>query len=238
MWTGKWWHAVQTGLPVGSTIAPVIISTDKTQLTQFSRSCQAYPIYLTIGNLLCRPSEHGTMLLGYLSADKILSSKLTKTEKKMKTQHLFHASMHLILYPLRQAGIDSVEVICGDGSVRHVYPILVCYVTDYPEQVLVTCSKSGTCPKCQCRRDGLQDLNKYPPCTADWIMSVITEGETMTHSTTQHAKFCMSQDFSGSIHHPFWEGFPFTDIHISITPDVLHQLYQGIFKHIVKWCTP
>ena len=36
---------------------------------------------------------------------------------------------------------------------------------------------------------------------------------------------------------PFWDGFPLYDIHLSITPDVLHQLYQGIVKYLVLWCT-
>jgi hypothetical protein len=51
MWTGKWWTVIQvslisgqgclltklqTKLPTGASLAPVIIATDKTQLTQFS----------------------------------------------------------------------------------------------------------------------------------------------------------------------------------------------------------
>ncbi|KDQ51824.1 hypothetical protein JAAARDRAFT_139807 [Jaapia argillacea MUCL 33604] len=46
----------------------------------------------------------------------------------------------------------------------------------------------------------------------------------------------MSQDVSGCVHRPFWEGFPFANIHKSMMPDVLHQLYQGVFKHLVTWC--
>ncbi|KAJ7215979.1 hypothetical protein GGX14DRAFT_607041, partial [Mycena pura] len=35
--------------------------------------------------------------------------------------------------------------------------------------------------------------------------------------------------------HPFWEHLPYTNIFISITSDVLHQLYQGVIKHLIAW---
>ncbi|KAJ8463177.1 hypothetical protein ONZ51_g10422 [Trametes cubensis] len=35
--------------------------------------------------------------------------------------------------------------------------------------------------------------------------------------------------------HPFWEQLPFVNIFYSITPDVLHQLYQGVVKHLISW---
>ncbi|KAF7350107.1 hypothetical protein MVEN_01312800 [Mycena venus] len=51
MWTADWWWEIQKLLPPGSTLAPIIISTDKTQLTRFSGDQQAWPMYLTVGNI-------------------------------------------------------------------------------------------------------------------------------------------------------------------------------------------
>jgi hypothetical protein len=34
---------------------------------------------------------------------------------------------------------------------------------------------------------------------------------------------------------PFWKDLPYVNIFQSITPDVLHQLYQGILKHMIAW---
>ncbi|KAE9395471.1 hypothetical protein BT96DRAFT_942383 [Gymnopus androsaceus JB14] len=33
----------------------------------------------------------------------------------------------------------------------------------------------------------------------------------------------------------FWVGFPLVDIHRCVTPDILHQLYQGALKHLIGW---
>ncbi|KAE9390999.1 hypothetical protein BT96DRAFT_959647 [Gymnopus androsaceus JB14] len=46
----------------------------------------------------------------------------------------------------------------------------------------------------------------------------------------------MKQEVSGYTYRPFWDELPFCDIHFCITPDVLHQLYQGVLRHIITWC--
>ncbi|KAF8145350.1 hypothetical protein K438DRAFT_1501503, partial [Mycena galopus ATCC 62051] len=148
-------------LPTGAALAPVIIATDKTQLTQFSGGKSAYPVYLTLGNipkaLRRKPSQNACILLAYLSVDKISRKALSQQTVKMRNQKLFHASMRLILQPLVAAGNNGIEVTGGDGSVRLVFPILASYVADYPEQCLVGCSKYGTCPNCQKSASDLQD---------------------------------------------------------------------------------
>ncbi|THU79968.1 hypothetical protein K435DRAFT_696683 [Dendrothele bispora CBS 962.96] len=159
MWTGKWWHAIQKNLPTGATLAPVIIASDKTHLTQFTGGKSAYPVYLTIGNLpkaiRRKPSSQACVLLAYLSVDKIGKAGLSQTQLKTRNYQLFHESMKVILEPLKKAEKEGILMTSGDGLVRRVYPVLAAYVADYPEQCLVTCSKYGTCPQCQCPAEAL-----------------------------------------------------------------------------------
>ena len=49
--TGNWWWDTQEQLPQGATIVPVIFAFDKTHLTNFSGDKQAWPLYMTIGNI-------------------------------------------------------------------------------------------------------------------------------------------------------------------------------------------
>ncbi|PPQ85108.1 hypothetical protein CVT26_005404 [Gymnopilus dilepis] len=232
---------LQSKLPRGATLAPVIIATDKTQLTNFSGSKSAYPVYLTVGNIpkaiRRKPSKKACILIGYLSVDKIDRKQMSNRAYRSKMQRLFHESMRIILEPLRKAGHEGVEMTSADGSVRWVFPILSCYVADYPEQCLVTCSKYGTCIKCKARAAELQDPEAKEARTQSWTEGVLHEAHSSAGQNSRaFYERCMEQDVAGGVPKPFWTDFPLCDIHRAITPDVLHQLYQGVLKHLIAWC--
>lgn len=111
---------LQSKLPKGATLAPVIIATDKTQLTQFSGNKSAYPVYLTIGNipkaLRRKPSKHACILIAYLSVDKVDRTKMTDIEHCSRVQRVFHESMRTVLEPLVEAGNQGVEMVGSDGA--------------------------------------------------------------------------------------------------------------------------
>lgn len=224
----------------GATIAPVIIATDKTQLTQFSGSKQAYPVYLTIGNLPAgkrrKPTEMGAILLAYLSTDKLASSTLTAAQKQSKLQELFHESMRHILEPLIEAGKTGVPMTSADGKTRSVHPILACYVADYPEQCLVTTAKSTTCPKCYTSKDDLGHRSKGKRRTTKGTLDSIDTA--LRHKKKTFHTVCQEEEhlLCGHVQRPFWSDLPYCDIHLAITPDVLHQLYGGMLKYIIDWC--
>ncbi|KAH9905099.1 uncharacterized protein B0H18DRAFT_883959 [Fomitopsis serialis] len=235
--TGQWWWATQKHLESempGATIIPVILSSDKTQLTSF-RNKTAYPVYLTIGNLpkeiRRKPSHRGQILLAYLPTSRLEHIK-NKAARRRTLANLFHACMSMATEPLRVAGVDGVPMASGDGIVRRCHPILVIYVGDYPEQVLVTGTYTGDCPICKCPHD---ELGTYP-CPYDYRNLDEALDALAFAGTGEYNRACDDAGIK-PIQHPFWEGLPYVDIYRAITPDILHQLHQGIIKHLLAWLT-
>jgi hypothetical protein len=196
-------------------------------------------VYLTLGNipkaLRRKPSKQACVLIGYLPVETELlkGSGLSKRQIGSRHQRLFHDAMRHILTPLIDAGKNGVHMTGGNGEVRLVFPILACYSADFPEQCLVACAKSGTCPKCQTPAKSLNNSNPSSARTPQWTLNVMENAQASSETTNQYYDTCMAKDVSGSVYHPFWKDFPFTDIHIALTPDVLHQLYQGVIATLI-----
>ncbi|KAI0821653.1 hypothetical protein BC628DRAFT_1491058 [Trametes gibbosa] len=236
--TGDWWWTVQEALDrqqEGSTVIPVIISSDKTQLTMIGNK-SAYPVYMTIGNLpkdiRCKPSRRGQILLAYLPTSK-LEHIANKAARRRTLANLYHACLSRVLAPLETAGYEGLAVASGDGLVRRGHPIFAVHVGDYPEQLLVTGCKNGECPKCQIPRTELgRDSDTDRPLRS--LQKVLDALATLDEGPREYAKMCQEAGIK-PLFHPFWERLPFTNIFEAITPDLLHQLYQGVVKHLISW---
>ncbi|KAG1886982.1 hypothetical protein F4604DRAFT_1877587 [Suillus subluteus] len=224
MHTGKWWWDAQKKLDChspGSTIISIIISSDKTQVTLFCNK-SIYPVYLTIGNIpkeiQCKPSRSAHILLAYL-----LSSW------RQTMVNLYHACLSHVLAPLKSVGLDGLCMASEDGALHQCHPLFASFVGNYPEQLLATGIKFGECPKCDIDADEMG--SNTTPFHLQKLNEVLDALAALNEGNLSFVHACSLAGIKPIVH-PFWEDLPFTNIFCVITPDVLHQLYQGLIKHL------
>ena len=144
--------------------------------------------------------------------------------------------MGKILQPLQDVGLSGIFMTSGDGLTRRNHPLFTCFIGDYPEQILVTCVSTGKCPTCLKPCD---ELGEYDPDEAPGfrdLEQVLTTLDSFEIDPGGFLQTCAEARIKPVID-PFWKDLPYTHIYCSITPDVLHQLYQGILKHLISWVT-
>ncbi|KAG8992804.1 hypothetical protein FRB90_000895 [Tulasnella sp. 427] len=227
--TGNWWWKTQAKLGDGATVVPIIVSTDKTSLKVLSSGSEAYPAYLTIGNIpkatRRKPSMHAQLLFAYLPTEQFTATMLSKDQVRRAKHQAIHHAMKRIFKSLKVAGRDGVEMASGDGKVRRCHLIVAVYVADYPEQCLVTCTRYMHCPICHVEPN---DLGKYGESRRRRQRETVQKlDQARDASTRVGANLILKEAGNTDTLEPFVTGLPFTDRNQSITPDILHQLYQG-----------
>ncbi|EPQ55314.1 hypothetical protein GLOTRDRAFT_129596 [Gloeophyllum trabeum ATCC 11539] len=234
MWTGDWWWDVQSKLPPGATVAPVILASDKTQLSRHRGDKEAWPVYLTIGNIEKAtrrlPSSHAMILIGYLPVAELAC--ISEKARSAVGYKLYHFCMRRILESLVKAGSEGVEMVCADRWVRLVFPILAAYVADHPERCLIACCKQNRCPQCLVDATELGEL-------LDGLRyrDAQRTKKILEHKATGRRVRAYLEEGLRPVDKPCWTDLPHTDIHRCFMPDLLHQVHKGIIKdHLVQWC--
>ncbi|KAJ7595561.1 hypothetical protein C8J56DRAFT_1001694 [Mycena floridula] len=212
MHTGCWWWTTQEALEKeapGCTIIPIILSSDKTQVTLFCNK-SAYPLYLTIGNILKevrrKPSCRAYILLAYLPTTK-LTHKLN---------------------------LSRIPMAAGNGTVYLTQSLFAIFIGDYTEQILTGGVKNMHCATCPTDKNHLGD---FPSAASEEYRDLIAILDALDKFDNDPAHFFSACKGAGikPLIDPFWKGLPFAHIYRLITPDILHQLYQGVIKHLLKW---
>ena len=126
-----------------------------------------------------------------------------------------------MIEPFFQPARDGILLPGPDSQLRNCFPILSVYIADYPEQVLLTLIKYGSCPKCKVPSNVIaNDLSIHQPYSQH-NNNVLRQSLSTQDLWAQHELINIM---------PFTTSWPSSDIHVVISPDSLHQIFKGVFQ--------
>jgi hypothetical protein len=228
---------LQASLPVGATVIPVILASDKTHLTNFSGDKSAWPIYLSIGNINAKtrnsPSKRTWVTIAYLP---IVQFDDHEKIRGTLCDRFFHQCCRIVFSSLIRPGVNGIKITDSCGDVRLCFPRVAAYIADYPEQVLINVAGGLTSPISIATYHELGNADPSPPRTYAWITERIREAcNTVDPSlVAQYAIVARRLGLNG-VHIPFWLDLPGYEPDICLSPDLLHGAHMMLRDHVVKW---
>jgi hypothetical protein len=141
-----------------------------------------------------------------------------------------------ILERLGEAGTTGIFMPTGDGQVHRNHPLVACFSGDYPEQVLTTCVPTGKCATCPTPRDEMGDYTRDENLGLHDLDRILEALDSFDDDPGGFLQTCAEAGIKPVVD-PFWKNLPYVHIYRSITPDILHQMYQGVLKHLIGWVT-
>ncbi|KAI6143392.1 hypothetical protein BKA82DRAFT_4331274 [Pisolithus tinctorius] len=188
-------------MTAGVTLIPIILGSDKTMVLVATGQTDYYPLYLSIRNVhntIHHAHCSAVVLIGFLAMPKTTREHASSSAFQNFKRQLFHSSLTCIL---------------------------LAYIADYKEQVLLSCIIWNWCLKCLAHQESLDD-------------DALHHHREHADAVIEEFDFHKLWDMYGIVGNIvlFTNDFLHADIYCMLSPDILHQLIKGGFKdHLVDW---
>src|SRR5258708_8957663 len=207
-----------------------------------------HAVYLSIGNISkdirWKHNSHTWLLVTKITISKFLKTQFsgTKTEQEampgILSHHLFHECMQQVLAPLQLDQRQYYVVPSPDGNSQLCMAVLMAWIADLEEQLLILGVQHLSCPVCIAVYHNLAETNGCGVHMGEVTISALKEvwrGFPLAslYEFKQQAKR-LSKGLSGMIEEPCWAGLS-VDPSIFIKQDILHGLHKFIWDHPGKW---
>jgi len=217
----------------------IIGLSDQTHLTNFSGDKQAWPVYMTIGNILSRtrssPAKMPILLLALLPVPPKFPGESARANEAQRQTNpdVLRATFDLVLAPLQQVAREGTVMDCADGKTYLCFPILSAWIADHAKHVALQGIGSKSCPKCEVQ---FEELGRDPQRMNETRDYMPYREKALRHEPAEAVGIAeYFQWFGMKIGKNVFTGLDRVspaDLH---KPDLLHNIYLGLFKDMMKW---
>ncbi|KAG2149014.1 uncharacterized protein EDB93DRAFT_1240381 [Suillus bovinus] len=121
--TAKQAFEIQDQLPIGATIVPIIIASDKMPVTRHTGGLEMHPIFVSLANIQSdvrmRATSHAWRCVGFMPIPKF--SDVHSDYQTILSQRLFHKCMDIIFADAKVAAMVGKFMPDPSGHVRHCF---------------------------------------------------------------------------------------------------------------------
>ena len=122
-----------------ATLAGVILSSDKSNISAMTGRCVAHPLLISLANLFMdfwmKGSNCTFLLLTLLPIPKFIHKDWPI--RSVLESHMIHECLDFILAPLKKAAEVGIMMSDPAGSLRHIFTPLSAYIVDMQEASLL-----------------------------------------------------------------------------------------------------
>ncbi|KAF8550030.1 hypothetical protein OG21DRAFT_1552230 [Imleria badia] len=226
----------------GATIVPIIISSDKTNITCHMGALEMHPVFMTIRNIQSDVRMQATLYAWRCVAFIPTSEfEVHPDFQTLLASHLFHQCMDIVFASLKETAQTGTAMTDSLGYVRNCFTPLVAYTTNLPEQQLVACVTRNTSPVTTATISKFGDPFPHPPqsgaTTLEQIACLCAETHPWDIATFQQKAKAIKLLGIRS-HLPFWRNWKFANPGpmYFLIGEILHSGHKFVFNHPLKWC--
>ncbi|KAL4071992.1 hypothetical protein J3A83DRAFT_4358328 [Scleroderma citrinum] len=213
-------------LPQGSTIIPVILSSDKMPVTHHTGALEMHPVFMTIGNIQSdirmQAMSHAWHCIAFIPS---LEFKVHSDFQTILQAWVFHWSLDIVTTSLKDSADHGCDLVDPSRHIRNCYTPLIAYIVDLPEQLLISCISKNASPVTIAMLPQFRDPAVAAPQTGQDILSQIKElcekVDPWDLNAFQKAAKC---------------NWKFSDPSLFLTGKILHTGHKFFFNHVLKWC--
>lgn len=228
---------MQSKLPEGATLCGVILSSDKTHITNMCGGKAAHPLLISLANIRMavrnKVSSQAYLLLALMPIVEFIHP--VPRMRSVLDARLYHQSLDIVLEPLKIAARIGCMMSDPAGNLRYCFTPLAAFIADTPEACMVACVRGKTSPVTMASYKEFGDATRQEPRTRTTTLAQLARIECDPNDVERYFAQCKYFRLSG-VAEPFWRDWPLSDPARFLSPEPLHHWHGEFWDHDVQWC--
>ncbi|KAI9573718.1 hypothetical protein HD554DRAFT_2167277 [Boletus coccyginus] len=229
---------IQSSLPVGATIVPIIAASDKMPVTRQTGGLETHPLFITIGNIdsdiHMKTTSHAWQCIAFMPVLKFNTHLDYQTILQLR---VWHKCVDIITANLKHAANTGAFLVDPSGNTQYCFTPLVGWIVDLPEQQMIACTFKNASPITMAMLKQFGNAQCQPSHTGSHTLKLIHDLSLKVDlwNINRFQKLC-KESLLMDIHLPCWHDWINSEVSIFLLPKILHMLHKLFFDHILTWC--